>query len=72
MDLSAFGRMLVLMGIVLVAIGLLVMASGKVPGLFRLPGDIVIKREGFTFFFPLTTSLLISLVLTLVFYLLRR
>lgn len=72
MDVSGLGRMLIFMGLALAAVGLLVVLLGKVPGLFRLPGDIVIKREGFVFYFPLATSLLISIVLSLIFYLLRR
>lgn len=72
MDMSGLGRMLIFMGLLLAAFGLLILVVGKVPGLGRLPGDIVIKREGFVFYFPLATSLLISLLLTLLFWLLRR
>jgi len=72
MDFSGLGRMLIFMGLLLAAFGLLITVVGKVPGLFRLPGDIVIKREGFVFYFPLATSLLISVVLTLLLWLLRR
>ena len=72
MELNGLGRLLIFFGLVLVAFGLLIQLVPKVPGLFRLPGDILIRRDGFTFFFPLTTSLLISLILTLVFWLLRR
>jgi len=62
---------LVLLGALLLLIGLLwpwISASG----LGRLPGDISIQRPGFSFFFPLTTSLLLSAVLSLVFWLVRR
>jgi hypothetical protein len=45
---------------------------GKIPWLGRLPGDIYIERRNFTFFFPLTTSILISVILSLVVYLLSR
>jgi len=72
MDISGLGRMLIFMGLVLAAFGLLIIVLGKVPGLGRLPGDIVIRRDGFTFYFPLATSVLISLLLTLLFWLLRR
>lgn len=72
MDISGLGRMLIFMGLLLAAFGLLIVVLGKVPGLGRLPGDIVIRRDGFTFYFPLATSLLISLLLTLLFWLLRR
>ena len=66
------GRGLILLGVVLVVVGLALTVAGKVPWLGRLPGDIYYKRESFSFYFPLTTSLLISVVLTLLFYLFRR
>ncbi len=66
------GRTLIVLGIVLVAAGLLVLAAGKLPFLGRLPGDIVIRRPGFTLYFPLGTSILLSLLLSLLLWLLRR
>jgi Protein of unknown function (DUF2905) len=63
------GRTLVLIGLAVAAIGLLVMAG--VP-LGRLPGDWTIRRGAFTFYFPLATSILLSVLLTLVMYWLRR
>jgi hypothetical protein len=63
------GQALVVIGLVIVAIGGLVWAG--VP-LGRLPGDIVIPREGFTFYLPITTSILVSVALTLLGMLLRR
>ena len=64
-------RTLILFGLVLVAAGLLWPFIAKL-GLGRLPGDIVIERENFTFYLPLGTSLLISVVLSLIFWLLGR
>lgn len=70
------GRFLVLLGAVLVAVGGLLWlggaVGGRVPFLGRLPGDIHVQRGNWSFYFPLTTSLLLSLVLTLVFTLLSR
>jgi hypothetical protein len=63
------GKLLVLAGLALVAVGLLVMWG--VP-FGRLPGDIVIRRGSFTFYFPLATSIAISIVLTLLLMWLRR
>jgi hypothetical protein len=63
------GRMLVVAGIALVAVGLLVMWG--VP-FGRLPGDLVFRRGSFTFYFPLVTSIALSLILTLLLALLRR
>jgi Protein of unknown function (DUF2905) len=63
------GRSLVLIGLLVTAIGLLVMAGFP---LGRLPGDWTIRRGAFTFYFPLATSILLSVLLTLVMYWLRR
>jgi len=66
------GRLLIVVGGALAAVGLVLMLAGKVPFLGRLPGDIVYRKGGFTFYFPLVTCLLLSLLLTLVLRLLRR
>jgi len=63
--LLAFDLLIALAGVVLVLVG-------RVPWIGRLPGDIHIQRGNFTFYFPLATSLLLSVVLTLVLYLLGR
>ena len=63
------GKALVLIGLVIAGIGLLVMAG--LP-LGRLPGDIVVKRNNFSFYFPLATSIVVSILLTLLFALFRR
>ncbi len=64
-------RTLIIFGLVFVAAGLLWPFLSKL-GLGRLPGDIVIERENFTFYLPLATSLLISVLLSLIFWLLGR
>ncbi len=71
-ELSPLGRLLIVLGIGLLAAGLLLSLGGRIPGLGRLPGDIVVERAGFRFYFPLATSLLLSLLLTGVLWLLRR
>jgi hypothetical protein len=63
------GKMLVIIGLLITAAGVVVMLG--VP-LGRLPGDIVVRRGSFSFYFPLTTCLLVSVVLTLVMMWLRR
>lgn len=65
------GRLLILLGVVLVAAGLLWPLLAKL-GLGRLPGDIVIERENFRIYIPLATSILISIVLSLLFWLFNR
>jgi hypothetical protein len=66
------GKILIAFGLLIVLAGVVLMLVGRVPWIGRLPGDIHIQRGNFTFYFPLATSLLVSVVLTLVFYLLGR
>lgn len=69
---SDLGRMLLVIGGVLLALGLILTFVGKVPGLGRLPGDIVYRKGNFTVYFPLVTSILLSLLLTFLLSLFRR
>ena len=64
-------RILIVLGVVLILIGLLWPWVRRLP-LFKLPGDIVIDRPGFQFFFPITTMLLVSLVISIIAWILRR
>ena len=66
------GKTLIVIGIVLAVLGGLILLSGYIPWLGKLPGDIRIKRDGFSFYFPLTTCIIISILLTLIFRLLGR
>lgn len=69
------GRIFIVLGLVVVAVGVVLSLTGKLtwmPWLGRLPGDLYIERQHFTLYFPLTTSVLISVVLTLLVYLFRR
>jgi len=70
--MAEIGRTLLVLGGVLVVVGLLLMFGGRIPGLGRLPGDIVYRRGNFTFYFPLVTSLLLSLLLTAILAIFRR
>lgn len=60
------GKLLVLLGVVLVALGLVLMFFDRVPMPGKLPGDIIVKRENFRLYFPVTSGILISVVLSLV------
>ena len=66
------GRLLIVLGIILIMIGVVVSFAPKIPWLGQLPGDIFIKGERFSFYFPLATCILLSLILSLVLYLFRR
>jgi DUF2905 family protein len=73
--MASVGRTIFLVGLVLVAIGLLLWGASSVPMLSRLgrlPGDIYIRRGNFTFYFPITTAILVSIVVSVIFALLRR
>ncbi len=72
--MNDFAKTLIFFGVVLIAAGLFVSLFGKISGfgIGRLPGDIYIRKGSFTFYFPLTTSLLLSLLLTLVFTIFGR
>ena len=67
-----FGKLLILAGAVLVAVGVILSLNVHLPWLGRLPGDIAVKKDSFSFYFPLTTCILMSLVLSLLLYLFRR
>ena len=70
--MAGLGKALIYLGIFLVVIGVVLSFAGKLPWLGRLPGDIVIERENYSFYFPLTTCILISVIISLVLYLFRR
>jgi uncharacterized membrane protein YidH (DUF202 family) len=69
---GALGKMLILLGVFIILAGLLLLVGEKIPWVGRLPGDIIIKKERFTFYFPLATSIIISIILTLLFMLFRK
>lgn len=65
MSPDAIGRMLLILGGVIVFLGVLFILLGRLPFFGRLPGDIIIQRDNFTFYFPLVTFLIVSIVLTI-------
>ena len=70
--MDSLGKMLIVFGVILVLLGAAFLLAGKIPFLGRLPGDIMIRRERWSFYFPLTTSIVISILLTLLFALFNR
>jgi hypothetical protein len=70
--MNALGKMLVLLGAIAIACGLLLLFAHKIPYIGRLPGDIYVKRDNFTFYFPFTTSIAVSILLSLILWLFRR
>jgi hypothetical protein len=70
--MTGIGKTLIVLGLLIAAIGGLITLAGRIPWLGRLPGDIFIKRENFTFYFPLATSILLSLLLSLILWLFKK
>jgi dipeptide/tripeptide permease len=70
--MGELARMLILLGAVLIVIGLVMLGIQKLPFAGRLPGDLVIKRDNFTFYFPLATSIIVSILISLILYLISK
>jgi len=70
--MAPLGKAIFVVGLVLVALGALLWLVGQIPGVGPLPGDIYIKRGNFTFYFPLATCILISIIISLLLALLKR
>ena len=70
--MSDLGRALIILGLLIAAFGILLSIAGKLPWLGRLPGDISIKKENFSFYFPLATCITISAVASFLLWLFRR
>jgi len=70
--MSDLGRSIIAIGIVLIVAGIILTIAGKVPGMGKLPGDIFIKKENFSFYFPLTTCILLSIIISAFMYFLGR
>ena len=70
--MPSLGKSLIVIGLVIALIGVIFSLAGRIPWLGRLPGDIYVKRENFTFYFPLATSIIISLILSFILWLFRK
>ena len=64
--MAEFGKIIIIFGIILVVVGIFLVFSPKIPFIGKLPGDILIKKDGITFYFPLATSIIISIILTII------
>ena len=70
--MSDLAKGLIIARAFLIFAGIVTALAGKIPGIGRLPGDILIKKENFTFYFPLMTSILLSILLSVIFYFINR
>jgi hypothetical protein len=71
--MQQLGKMLIVIGIIIIVAGIVLLFVKKMPfGLGKLPGDIYIKKDNFTFYFPITTAIIISVVLSIIFYIVSK
>ncbi len=71
-ELQPFGKILIVVGIFIIIIGVILLFGDKIPFLGKLPGDIIVKKKNFTFYFPIVTSILLSLVISFIIYLFKK
>ena len=70
--MPGIGKMLIILGIILIIVGIGFLMGDKIPYIGKLPGDIMIKKERFSFYFPITTSIIISIILSILFSLFKK
>lgn len=71
-EFQQFGKILIFGGILIIILGIFFLFGDKIPLIGRLPGDFYIKKKNFTFYFPLATSIILSLLISLILYLLKK
>ncbi len=71
-DFSNLGRFFIIIGLIIAGIGFALIFAGKIPWLGRLPGDFFFRGKNFSFYFPLTTGILISVIVTLILWFINR
>lgn len=72
MAIESIGKTLIIFGIVLIVVGALFFVMGRIPWFGRLPGDIIVKNDNMTFYFPITTMLIVSVIVTILFNIIGR
>lgn len=70
--MTGLGKSLIITGLVVLCAGILLFCLGKIPGLGRLPGDIYVQKKNFTFYFPFTTSVLASILISLLIWMFSK
>lgn len=71
-EFEQLGKVLIILGIIIVVAGIFFFFGDKIPFIGKLPGDIYIKKKNFTFYFPVISSIIISLIISLIIYLFRK
>ena len=72
MEFNLVGKILIIFGLITIALGILFIFAGKISWFGRLPGDICIQKKNFSFYFPVTTCILLSIVITFIIWLFGR
>lgn len=72
MNFTPMGKALIIVGLIIVAVGILLHFGPKIPFLGKLPGDISIKRDGFQFYFPLMSSIILSILISVIIYFIQK
>jgi len=70
--MNELGKSIIVIGFILIVVGALLTVTGKIPGIGKLPGDIFIKKENFSFYFPFATCILLSIALSLIMHFLNK
>jgi hypothetical protein len=71
-EFNFFAKILILVGVIFIISGIIFLLAGKLPYIGKLPGDIIIHRKNFSFYFPITTCILVSIILSFIFWLLTK
>jgi hypothetical protein len=71
-EFQQIGKLLIFLGIFILILGVLFLFGDKIPFFGKLPGDIIIRKKNFTFYFPIVTSILLSLLISLIIYFFRK
>ena len=71
-ELHQIGKLLIFVGIFILILGFVFLFGDKIPFIGRLPGDIIIKKKNFTFYFPIVTSIILSLIISFILFLLKK
>ncbi|MEO8399329.1 MAG: DUF2905 domain-containing protein [Ignavibacteriaceae bacterium] len=71
-EFQQLGKILIFFGIFIIVLGIIFLFGDKIAFLGRLPGDIIIKKKNFTFYFPIVTSIILSILISFIIYLFRK
>ncbi len=71
-EFHQIGKLLIFVGIITLILGVVFFFGDKIPYIGRLPGDIIIKKKNFTFYFPIVTSIILSLIISFILFILKK